>query len=157
MEIIVKCPVCDSDDHCFEDTMEENDFKSYMCFRCGYTSNSHYTKESKERAKHIKNTPELIRSLEVFDTERELFWYPSVLNMGPKGIIFPEGKEDNWVWRYAKVVEIDKESQKEYPVPGKDGEFYESRLDTEGAEIYNKFDFLGAVKSMGITVDLETQ
>jgi hypothetical protein len=77
--------------------------------------------------------------------------------MGTKGIIFPEGKTDDWVWKYAKVIEIDVDSQKNYPVPGKPGEFYESRLDIEGAEIYNKFDFLGAVKSMGITVDLKVQ
>ena len=31
--------------------------------------------------------------------------------MGPKGIIFPEGNIEHWVWRYAKVVEVPEEEQ----------------------------------------------
>lgn len=154
MERVVTCPVCGTNDHCFEDTIEKKDFKSYICFRCGFTSNSHYTKESAERAKHIENTPELIIKLEIYDNERELFWYPSVLNMGPRGIIFPEGNEKFWVWKYAKVIDIPKSERENYPVPGKDGEFYETKLDVDGAETYHKYKFLDAVKSMGITVDL---
>ena len=151
-ERVITCPICFNDEKCFEDM--HGDFSSYLCFRCGYTSNSHYTKDSAERAKHIGNTPELIKGLEFFDNERELYWYPSVLNMGTKVIIFPEGKEDNWVWKYAKVIDIPEDEKKDYPVPGKDGEFYDTKLDVDGAESFDKYDFLSAVKGMGITVDL---
>ena len=44
-EVKITCPNCMNDKHCFEETAM--DFKSYMCFNCGFTSNSAYTNESK--------------------------------------------------------------------------------------------------------------
>ena len=95
----------------------------------------------------------LVDELKTFDEERQIWWYPSVLNMGPKGIIFPEGNLSNWVWRYAKVVEVPKEEQEQYPIPGKDGEFYTEKLDVENAQSYGQYEFLQACKDMGITVE----
>ena len=46
-----------------------------------------------------------------FDNERKIYWYPSVVNMGPKGIIYPEGNVDDWVWKYAQVIEVPEEEQ----------------------------------------------
>ena len=158
-EIKIKCPNCYSEGKCFEETIErktEDDFKSYLCFNCGYTSNSFYTSESKERNKHLANTAEIIKELEFFDEERQLYWYPSVINMGPKGIIFPEGNLESWYWRYAEVIFIPEEERKDYPVPVKDCEYYESRLDIEGAKRFGQFEFLDACTAMGIVkTDLE--
>jgi len=152
-EIKVKCPNCFSEEKCFEETIERkdtDDFKSYLCFRCGYTSNSLYSKKSKERNKHLETTAEIIKELEFFDEERQLYWYPSVINMGSKGIIFPEGSVESWYWRYAQVIFIPEEERKDYPVPGKDGEYYESRLDVEGAKRFGQFEFLDACTDMGL-------
>ena len=43
-EVKITCPNCFNDKQCFEETAM--DFKSYMCFNCGFTSNSSYTKGS---------------------------------------------------------------------------------------------------------------
>ena len=91
--------------------------------------------------------------VEFFDEERQIYWYPSVINMGPKGIIFPEGNLETWYWRYAKVIFIPEEERENYPVPGKDGEFYESRLDVEGAKRFGQFEFLDACTDMGLVKD----
>ena len=159
-EIKIKCPNCFSEEKCFEETVERkdsDDFKSYLCFHCGYTSNSYYTKDSKARAQQLETTADLIRDLEFFDEERQIYWYPSVINMGPRGIIFPEGTREEWYGRYAKVIFIPEEDRKNYPVPGKDGEFYESRLDTEGAKRFGQFEFLDACTDMGLVKqNLET-
>ncbi len=152
-EIQIKCPHCYSQEKCFEETVErkdDDDFKSYLCFNCGYTSNSLYSEESKVKNQHLESTAQIIRDLEFFDEERKIYWYPSVINMGPKGIIYPEGDVENWYWRYAEVIFIPEEERKNYPVPGKDGEFYESRLDTEGAKRFGQFEFLDACRAMGI-------
>ena len=45
-EKVITCPVCFDDDHCFEEVQEK--WSSFMCFRCGYTSNSMYKTDSKE-------------------------------------------------------------------------------------------------------------
>ena len=46
MEKNITCPVCFDDKQCFEE--EQETFSSYMCFRCGFTSNSMYKTDSEE-------------------------------------------------------------------------------------------------------------
>ena len=56
--------------------------------------------------------------------------------------------------RAIEVVNVlRKDEQKNYPVPNKDGEFYKSRLDIEGAQIFKSTEFLDACKAMGIVDD----
>ena len=149
MEREVDCPVCYDTNACFEDTQEE--FKSYMCFNCGFMSSTYYTKDG---VHEVEGTSKLVEELRWFDEEREIYWYPSVVNMGPKGIIFPEGDIKNWVWKYAEVVQIPKEEQDQYPIPGKDGEYYEEKLDVSNATEYGQYEFLEACKKMGITMEV---
>tara|TARA_B100000214_G_C23839392_1_gene568074 strand:+ start:346 stop:804 length:459 start_codon:yes stop_codon:yes gene_type:complete len=148
MERVIDCPICYDTDACFEDIQEK--FKSYMCFNCGFMSSSYYTKDT---VKEAEGMVKLVDDLKTLDEERQIWWYPSVLNMGPKGIIFPEGTPDNWVWKFAKVIEVPVEEQKQYPIPGKDGEFYKEKLDVENAQTYGQYEFLQACKDMGITMD----
>jgi len=135
MERVIDCPICYDTDACFEDTQEK--FKSYMCFNCGFMSNSQYIEENLDK---VENTSKLVNELKFFD--------------GPKGIIFPEGNIENWVWKYAEVVEVPKEEQKDYPIPDKEGEFYTEKLDVENAQIFGQYDFLEACKKMGITMEV---
>ena len=148
MESVIDCPICYNQHSCFEDT--QPDFKSYMCFNCGFMSSTYYTKDNSGA---VEGSSKLVDDLKFFDKNRKIYWYPSVLNMGPKGVIFPEGDEKNWVWKYARVVEIPEEEQKDYPRPGKDNEFYKEKLDVEGAETFGQYEFLQACQSMGITTD----
>jgi hypothetical protein len=148
MERVIDCPVCFDRDACFEDIQEK--FKSYMCFNCGFMSSTYYTKDT---VKEAEGMVKLVDELKTFDEERQIWWYPSILNMGPKGIIFPEGHIENWVWKYAKVVEVPKEEQKNYPIPEKEGEFYTEKLDVENAQTFGQYEFLDACKKMGITMD----
>jgi len=148
MESVIDCPICYDTDACFEDTQEK--FKSYMCFNCGFMSSTYYTKDNSDM---VEGSSKLVDDLKFFDKERKIYWYPSVLNMGPKGVIFPEGNIKEWVWKYAKVEKISEEEQKDYPKPGEDGEFYKEKLDVEGAESFGQYEFLEACKKMGITTD----
>ena len=148
MEIKIDCPVCKSK-NCFETT--ENDVTSYLCLRCGYTSNSLLKQNSKSLEEVMETTPQLAKDLQIYDYTRELYWIPTVINMGDRGIIYPEGTANNWKWKYAKVVDVPKESQKKYPIPGKDDEYYKTMLDVENAEEFENTEFLQACKAMGIT------
>ena len=66
-ETKIKCPVCFDEKSCFEEFVKEQNLKSYLCFHCGFTSNSFYSKESKERLNQIETTSQLVRKLEFFD------------------------------------------------------------------------------------------
>jgi Zn ribbon nucleic-acid-binding protein len=149
MERVIDCPICYDSDTCFEDIQEK--FKSYMCFNCGFMSNTAYTEENSDK---VENTSQLVEELKFFDEERKIYWFPSVVNMGPKGIIYPEGKVESWVWKYAEVVPIKEEEQLDYPIPGEDDKYYTEKLDVEGAKSYGQYEFLDACKEMGITMEV---
>tara|TARA_B100000927_G_scaffold201565_1_gene163214 strand:- start:144 stop:581 length:438 start_codon:yes stop_codon:yes gene_type:complete len=145
MEHKITCPVCKDNNRCFEEKQEH--FSSFMCFNCGFMSDTRYKQGSLDLLDNMRQSPALIQDLQFEDTGRGIVWFPCVINMGTKGIIFPEGVKEEYVWKYAKVVEIPEDEREKY-------DNYDSRLDVENAETYEKFEFLEACKSMGITQDL---
>ena len=153
----IKSPI-DGTDMCFKVYSVPSTEDYYLCMSSGFTTTSKHTISADGKISQIvenmrQTAPQLIKDLEFIDWDRELVWTPSILNMGKLGIIFPEGTKDEWVWKYAKIVEISEAEQKNYPVPNKDGEFYKSRLDIEGAQIFKSTEFLDACKAMGIVDD----
>ena len=68
--------------------------------------------------------------------------------MGKLGIIYPEGSEEKWEWKYAKTIAIPEDRKAALPN-------YESMLDTDNARTYDKHDFLSACQDMGIAKDIK--
>tara|TARA_R100000030_G_scaffold99961_1_gene91967 strand:- start:305 stop:760 length:456 start_codon:yes stop_codon:yes gene_type:complete len=147
MEKVIDCPVCYDTDRCFEDVQQE--FSSYLCFNCGYMSDSRYEVGSLQLDDNLKKSPKLVQDNKFEDTKRNIVWFPAVINMGELGMIFPEGEQGSkdYVWRYAKVVEIPEEERVNY-------NNYDKRLDVENAKTFDKNQFLEACKEMGITKDM---
>ena len=148
MEQKTECPCDLKSKNCFveQTEIEGKPFESYICFQCGMTSNSYLAFDSDKLEEYTKSHSKLMNDLKIFDKERDIVWFPSVINMGEKGIIYPEGDRVNWHWYYAKVVDIPEEDRDEY-----DG--HEKRLDVENAEKFGQFEFMEACKSMGVIVD----
>ena len=150
MENKIECPICSSK-NCFE--TEATDLTSYLCLRCGFTSNSKLKQDSEFLKEMMNTTPQLAKDLQVYDFTREIYWFPSCINMGPKGVIYPEGTINNWKWKVAKPKSIPKKYRQKYPIPGKDGAYYEKQLDVENAVEFENTDFFEAFKEMGLTID----
>jgi len=151
MERVVQCPVCFDDDLCFEESTvldSKIELSSYLCFNCGFMSDSRFTMDSEEFNNYIKSSPKLVQQLQFEDKKRNIMWFPSVVNMGSKGIIFPEGNMKMWVWKYAEVIDIPPNMREKY-----DG--HEKRLDVENAKSYEQYSFLEACKDMGIAQDIK--
>tara|TARA_R100000008_G_scaffold48046_1_gene28514 strand:+ start:221 stop:670 length:450 start_codon:yes stop_codon:yes gene_type:complete len=146
MERVIDCPCCKDNDSCFEEVQPT--FSSFMCFKCGFMSDTRFKKDSLQTIENEKSTPKLIKDLKFHDTERDILWYPSIINMGKLGMIFPEGSPKDWKWRYAAVIDIPEEEKELY-------QGYSQRLDIENAKTFDKDDFLSACKEMGITKDLK--
>ena len=142
MEKVIDCPVCFDTDNCFEEMQET--FSSYLCFACGFMSDSRYEIGSIDVIENLKKSPKLVVESQFEDKHRNIVWFPSVINMGKLGMIYPEGTKDEYVWKYAKVVDIPKEEQAVY-------NNYSQRLDVENAETFEQDNFMGACKAMGIT------
>ena len=159
MEKVISCPVCFDHDNCFEDVQEN--YNSYLCFRCGFMSDSRYEVSSLQLVENLKKSPKLVQDLQYEDKDRNIVWFLSVINMGEKGIIYPDvvnkaeeqkgsfdNKLVNYVWKYARVVDISEEEQHKY-------DNYSQRLDVENAKTFDKYQFIEACKEMGITRDLK--
>ena len=140
------CPLCgELHKNCFVESteIEGKQFDSYICFQCGMTSNSYLAFDSEKLEEYTQSHSQLMNDLKIFDKERGIVWFPSVINMGEKGIIYPEGNVSNWHWYYAKVVDIPKEDREKY-----DG--HERRLDVENAQKFGQFEFMKSCEAMGI-------
>ena len=90
-----------------------------------------------------------MRDVSIFDYDRKIHWFPSVLNMGKFGVIFPEGTKNNWIWKWAEVRKLSKEEQDDPQYEG-----HEHTLDLDNAKEYGQHEFLQACKDMGIVKDL---
>ena len=143
--IKVTCPNCFSEDRCFESKMEIEDFSSYMCFNCGFTSNSLYKNETDTLEKAKESSTQLMKDISMYDYNRKIHWFPTILNMGKFGMIYPEGTKDNWSWKFAQVRELSEEEQKDPIYEG-----HEHTLDIENAKEYGQYEFLQACQEMGI-------
>ena len=151
------CPICESA-NCFES--ETDGAFSYLCMRCGSTTNTHFKDGSPQLEEALKNSPQIIQALKYKDPKTELVWIPSVINIPTKGMIYPMGDKDNWNWVFSPVIEISKEEQRKYPVPGKENEYYEQRIGVDikdGMELFGELEYLEACKKLGITKDIEEQ
>ena len=155
--IKIKCPVCNNS-NCFETTTDE--VLSYLCLSWGRTTNSYFTDGSEQLIAAIEKSPEIIKDLTYRDPDTNLVWMPSVVNIPSRGIIYPMGDKDNWNWAFSPIIEMSKKEQKDYPIPGKDDEYYESRLGVEtgdGLKLFGQNEYVEACKEMGITKDIEEQ
>ena len=151
MEEKTKCPLCeDLHNNCFVERTEVEGlpFESYMCFGCGMTTNSYMAIDSDKLEELTKNNTQLMNDLKIMDEERGLIWFPSVINMGEKGLIYPDGVKTDWHWHYAKVIDVPEEQRKHY-------EGHDKRLDIENPEVFGQFEFMDACQAMGIIKDLD--
>ena len=148
----IKSPI-DGSNNCFKVYTEPATDEHFLCMSTGYMASSNFKMEDESFQKQMENSPEIVKALQQYDEETDLIWIPTVLNMGKLGMIFPEGNLEHWNWCYAKNIDIPEEERKDYPVPGKDGEFFKSRLDIENAERFGKHQFMEACSAMGIIKD----
>ena len=88
----VTCKHCGAADRCFkEDTIGPDGTKatSYMCVSSGYTTTTLNVEGSPTITYYEEETAQLIKDLRWVDN-KNLVWYPIVLNFPNVGIIFPD-------------------------------------------------------------------
>lgn len=142
------CPVCKVN-FCYKDKYPDGTI-GYLCYNCGMTSNSKLIPDSEYLETAMVSTPEFINDNKFLDKKRNIYWFMSTIQ-ATSGMIFPEPDEtiDGWHWTVAKVIDISEEEQKLYPIPGRDGEYYSSRLAIDEALKFKKNKFYDACKELG--------
>ena len=154
---LVNSPICDSN-ACYESEFVTADgpIKTWLCMTSGYTSNTTMTLDSEALKQTLEFTADLIKDLRQ-DHEppgggEMLAWFPTVITMPEKGMIFPEPIKEtkDWQWTCVKAIPIPEEEQNKYPDPKNPGTFYKNRMDMKNPNHFDKLCFMDAAEELGM-------
>ena len=140
------CPSCKSnnviDEH-FD--MDGKKVTSFLCIRCGFTSNTEYTLGSKVLTEVLSSQQhsKLILDLHFYDDNTGLYWFPMTL-LKDTGVIMPEGDPGDWHWSYIPIIPIEENEKDEY------GNEFDKRFAIDKIERFDKFNFIDACKKLGV-------
>ena len=155
---LVISPVCGGN-ACYESEFQTQDgtIKTCLCMTSGYTSNTTMTLDSEALKQTLELTAELIKDLRQDHVPpgggEKLAWFPTVITMPEKGMIFPEpvkGTENEWLWTVVKSIPISKEEQHKFPDPTNPGKFYEKKMDMKNLKRFDKLCFMDAAEELGM-------
>jgi hypothetical protein len=151
MDNLITCPCCGSD-ACSKSPIDnfEVPINSYLCWTCGFTTNDLIKDGSDFEKDNYENTAELIKDLK--QSHDGLAWYPKVINLQEKGMVFPEWNKrvKDWYWAAVKAIPVLEEEKEKYPDPLNPGEFYKFRMDMKNIKRYDKLEFMDAAELIGL-------
>lgn len=148
MDNLIICDRCGSD-ACYVQEVNEK-IKNYQCYGCGFITNSLLVKDSQFFNEQMELLPNLYKEL-MGEAEDGKIWMPSTVNMPGKGMIFANGKDSlNWKWAAVLAVPVKEEEKEKYPIPNKEGEYYEWRMDMTTIKEFNEKDYIEALDYIGI-------
>ena len=142
------CPRCGSD-ACYEQELGA-DYKVHQCYGCGFTTNTLMTEDSEFLDEQLEVLPELYKDL-IYIDEGGYNWMPSAVNNPEQGMIYADGKtSEDWKWSAVKAMKISEEEKEKYPIPNKEGEFYEYKMDMTTLKQFDERDFIEALDYIGV-------
>ena len=142
------CPRCGSD-ACYEQELGA-DYKVHQCYGCGFTTNTLMTEDSEFLDEQLEVLPELYKDL-IYIDEGGYNWMPSAVNNPEQGMIYADGKtSEDWKWSAVKAMKISEEEKEKYPIPNKEGEYYEYRMDMTTLKQFDERDFIEALDYIGV-------
>ena len=145
---LIDCPCCNSNACSVNET--DDGLKMYLCWTCGMSTNSELVDGSELEIQTFESTAELIKDLK--QVHENLAWYPKVINLQEKGMVFPEWSKrvKDWYWAAVKAVPVTEEEQEKYPDPQNPGKYYKFRMDMKQIKRYDKMCFMDAVEEIGL-------
>ena len=148
MDNLIVCDRCGSD-ACYVQEVNQ-DIKNYMCYGCGFQTNSLMKQDETFFEEQMEALPNLYKELMGEDEEGKI-WMPSTVNLPEKGMVFANGPNASaWMWGAVKAVPVKEEDKEKYPIPGKKGEYYNFRMDMDTLKEFDEKDFIEALDYIGI-------
>lgn len=147
MDNLIICNRCGSD-ACYVDEVNQ-DIKTHFCYGCGFQTNSLMKEGETFYENQVTVLPELYKDLMFKDGEK--VWFPSMINVPSKGMVFANGPSaQNWKWAAVKAVEVPEEEKTKYPIPGKEGQYYDRRMDMTTLAEFSEKEFMDALSYIGV-------
>ena len=148
MDNLIVCDRCGSD-ACYIQEVNQS-IKNYMCYGCGFQTNSLMKKDEVFFEEQMETLPNLYKELMGEDYEGKI-WMPSTVNLPEKGMVFANGPSaSNWNWGAVKAVPVKDEDKEKYPIPGKKGEYYKFRMDMDTLKNFEERDYMEALEYIGV-------
>jgi len=146
MDNLTTCDRCGSD-ACYVQEVN-NEIKNYMCYGCGFVTNSLMKKGEKFFEEQIEMLPHLYKELMGEDEETNLVWMPNTINIPNKGMVFADGATAlNWKWAAVKAIPIPEKEKAQFKEKGKD---YEFKMDMTSIKHFEERDFMEALDYIGV-------
>ncbi len=140
------CPRCGSD-ACYVQEVN-HEIKNYMCYGCGFITNSLMKKGEEFFESQMETLPELYKELMGEDEDTGLIWMPNTINLPNKGMVFADGRNgSNWAWAAVKAIPMPEEEQEKFKEKGKNFKF---KMDMENIKHYPEGDFMEALEYIGV-------
>ena len=140
------CDRCGSD-ACYVQEVN-HEIKNYMCYGCGFVTNSLMKKGEQFFEEQFEILPELYKELMGEDEDTGLIWMPNTINIPNKGMVFADGKNGlNWAWAAVKAIPMPEDEKEKFKAKGKD---YKFKMDMENIKHYPESDFMEALEYIGV-------
>ena len=140
------CDRCGSD-ACYVQEVN-NEIKNYMCYGCGFVTNSLMKKGEQFFEEQFEILPELYKELMGEDEDTGLIWMPNTINLPNKGMVFADGiNGSNWAWAAVKAIPMPEDEKEKFKAKGKD---YKFKMDMENIKHYPESDFMEALEYIGV-------
>ena len=145
---LVICPKCGSD-ACYVQEVNQ-DINNYLCYGCGFQSNTLMREGEEIMEEQMKILPELYKDLRYKDKNGQI-WFPSTVNLPTQGMVFANGSTtENWKWAAVRAIEVTEEEKEKYPIPNKKGKYYKHRMDMTTMKQFEERDFMEALSYIGV-------
>jgi hypothetical protein len=148
MDNLTKCPCCGSDACSISPLAPAID--AHLCWTCGFNTHTGMIDGSEFEKTTYESTAEIIKDLK--QVHEGLAWYPKVINLQEKGMVFPEWNKrvKDWYWAAVKAIPVTEEEKEKYPDPNNPGEFYKFKTDIKNIKRYDKLCFMDAAEEIGM-------
>jgi hypothetical protein len=153
MDNLIVCDRCGGN-ACYVQEVNHN-IKNYMCYGCGFQTNSLMKKGEKYFDEQVEILPNLYKELMGEDDDGKI-WMPSMVNLPTQGMVFANGPNaSQWKWAAVKAIPVKEEEKSKYPIPGKKGQFYEYRMDMETLKEFEEKEYMDALEYIGVFENAE--
>ena len=144
---ITTCRKCGSPS-CYE--VQDHFVISYKCLHCGFETNTMLLEGTDAVLAFEKDLPTLFTDIKHVDPDG-FVWYPQVINIPNKGMVFPDPINNNTDWNWACVfaVPVEEHEKERFKKPGKPGEYYSYKMNYATVLHFDKLYFFKALETIG--------
>jgi len=146
---IITSPLTGAPESCYIMPINEKLFH-YKDLSTGFESTDLW-KEGEFDFNELESTlPELYKAIKIKD-EQNRIWYPSVVNVDGKGIVFVIGTNtEDWEWAGSLHIPVPEEEKERFKRP--DGSYAEFKNDPKTLKKFEKTGFIDALSYIGVLI-----